>query len=457
MKVIRRIRSWSILVAAFVAGSLCATPASAQTNDDEEVVVVKAGRIITVTGDEIERGEIVIIDGKIELVGKRLEYPKSATIIDASTETVMPGLLHAATRYGAPNYGRSGVHANLAAIDDFYLDEIDLEPLLEAGFTAAAYQPPGNGIPGVATVVRLSGAEEDRVLDRRSYIRVTMTNPGRDKRVLAGALKKAQAEIDKVEKARKEWEEKKKKEAEEKAKKEAEEKKKNDGENGGEVSADDPKPDEKEKKEGEGEDGEKKEEKFEPPKIDPAHQPLVDLIQKKDGVFLLIEIGAASDYLHAEDALGEYADRPHHYHLQPSWRSDFHHIVEQLGEADALVMTSPMISRLPDTAVRYNLAGELALAGVKVALTPPNDSWWGIENFRSSIANLTRAGMSRADAAKALALSPWTLVGLDGRFGSIEKGKDADLIFLDRDFLDPSARVTRVMTNGTVTWESEEN
>jgi hypothetical protein len=41
-------------------------------SDDEVFVVVRAGRIITDGGDEILRGEIVLVDGKISLVGKNL-------------------------------------------------------------------------------------------------------------------------------------------------------------------------------------------------------------------------------------------------------------------------------------------------------------------------------------------------------------------------------------------------
>ena len=56
---------------AAIAFALSLGQGGARAQDAERIVVVKAGRIITVTGEEIERGEIVIRDGKIELVDRK--------------------------------------------------------------------------------------------------------------------------------------------------------------------------------------------------------------------------------------------------------------------------------------------------------------------------------------------------------------------------------------------------
>jgi len=66
------------------------------------------------------------------------------------------------------------------------------------------------------------------------------------------------------------------------------------------------------------------------------------------------------------------------------------------------------------------------------------------------IALLVREGWTRAEALKAVTLHPARLLGLDSRLGSIEKDKDADLIFLDADPLDPLARVREVMIAGEI-------
>lgn len=448
-------RSTALLaIVAALAGAVGTLAGDALAQSDERLVVVKAGKVITVTGEEIERGEIIIRDGKIELVGKKLEYPASAVVIDAQDQTVMPGMLNAFSRFGLPNYNRSGVHGDYKAADDVVLDEIDFEPLLSAGFTAVAFDPPGGGIPGVASVYRTAGTDEQRLLDEQNYLLVWMTNPAGDKGAWRGAIRKAQAEIDKVEKARKEWEEKQKKEAEE-AKKKAEQEKAENKE--AEKKEGPPKP--AEPKPGDGKPEAPKEEKpkeFEPPKIDPAHQPIVDLIQKKDGARALLVLGGASDYLHAEDVFKDHKDLAHNYYLRLGVSSDFHYVAEKLGEQKAFVLAHGLIGRYPATVTRSNPVAELIAAGCEVALTPGSDSTFELDQYRARLADLVRAGLRRDDAIRAITIKPWKLIGLDGQFGSIEKGKAADLIFLDGDVLDPAARVKRVMVGGEVVWDDSE-
>ncbi len=436
------------LLCLLAAMAFSASPASAQ--HDDRIVVIKAGRIITVTGEEIERGEIVIRDGKIELVGRRLEYPAGATIIEARDQTVIPGLLNAFSRHGLPNYNRSGVGGDNKAADDVILGEIDFEPLVSNGFTAVALGPPGGGIPGLASVYRTAGAEDQRLLDSENYLLVWMSNPASDKGVWRGALTRAKAEIDKVEKARKEWEEKQKKEAEE-AKKKAEQEQ---NQPPAQQPAQQPAPPPKE--------GEKPAEakpeppKFEPPKIDPAHQPIVDLIQKKEGSRALIVLANAADLLHSEDVLKDWKDVAHNYYLRLGISSDFHHVAAQLGEKKAFVLAHPIIGRFPATANRSNPVAQLIEKGCTVALTPGSDSTFELEQYRTRLADLARAGVRREDAIKAVALHPWKLIGMEKEFGSIEKGKNADLVFLDGDILDPAARVQRVMILGETAWEAPE-
>jgi len=416
---------------------------------EEKIVVVKAGHVITVTGEDIENGEIVIRDGKIELVGKRLEYPAGATIIDAPNETVMPGLLNAFTRYGLANYNRSGVHGDNKGDEGVILDEIDFEPLLSNGYTAVAWCPAGGGIPGVASIYRTAGPTEERLLDAENYLLVWMTNPSSDKGVWRGAINKAQTEIDKVEKARKDWDEKQKKEAEE-AKKKAEQDKANGKE--GEQKPAEPKP-----ADGNGEaPKDEKPKEFEPPKIDPAHQPIVDLIQKKAGVKALIVLSGASDYLHAEEVLEDHEELAHNYYLRLGVSSDFHYVAKQLGEQKAFILTHGLIGRFPQTVNRNNPVAQFIEAGCEVALTPGSDSTFELEQYRTRLADQVRAGLRREDAIRAITLNPWKLIGMDKQFGSIEKGKTADLIFLDGDVLDLTAGVQRMMIAGEVVWENPE-
>jgi imidazolonepropionase-like amidohydrolase len=63
--------------------------------DDPPVLVIRAARIHTVTGEPIEHGMIVVRAGRIEAVGRELDVPTGARMIDVSDGVVTPGLIDA--------------------------------------------------------------------------------------------------------------------------------------------------------------------------------------------------------------------------------------------------------------------------------------------------------------------------------------------------------------------------
>jgi len=402
--------------------------------DREQVVVIRAGRIVTGTGETIENGMIVIVDGEITGVGRSVEHPRTARIIDARDQVVMPGLIHARTRHGLPNYGRTGQRANLKAADDIYAELIDFDELLRNGFTTAVFVPPGSGIPGRATVQRTGGPEAHRVLEETGYLRITMTAAGRDKATLRSALQAAQREIDKVETARKEWEKKQEEAAKEKP---AEAPK----EGTGGARADDDKREPEKKPDAPKE--------FTPPAIPAALRPIVDLIRREPGAVALIELGNASGLLHTEEVIGRYENLPVMFFLQ-STVGDFHNVVGRLGERGALVLTGPDLTRIPNTVIRYNTVAELFRAGAEVAVIPSGS----LDTMRSQLAELVRSGLPREDALRAITVNTARVAGVEDRLGTIEAGKHADLIFLDSDPLDGLSRVTRTMIRGETVWSS---
>ena len=71
------------------------------------------------------------------------------------------------------------------------------------------------------------------------------------------------------------------------------------------------------------------------------------------------------------------------------------------------------------------------------------------------LAELVRSGLSREDALKSLTLHPARAIGLGDRLGSLEKDKDADLLFFNGDPLDPHTRIERVMILGEIVWTAD--
>ncbi len=64
------------------------------------VFALVGGRVHTVSGSIIEKGTVVIRDGRIEAVGADVVVPRDAYAIDATGQHIYPGLINAATQVG---------------------------------------------------------------------------------------------------------------------------------------------------------------------------------------------------------------------------------------------------------------------------------------------------------------------------------------------------------------------
>jgi imidazolonepropionase-like amidohydrolase len=75
---------------------LAAAPLSAQSRP----VVIRGGTVLPVSGPAIPNGVVVLRDGKIAAVGASVPIPAGAEIIDATGQYVIPGLVDAASHIG---------------------------------------------------------------------------------------------------------------------------------------------------------------------------------------------------------------------------------------------------------------------------------------------------------------------------------------------------------------------
>ncbi len=416
-----------------LAAALPALAADAPAPEGERLTVILARKAITNAGKEIDDATIVIAGGKIHSIGHALEFPLNAHVIDARERVVMPGLIDARTRFGQPNYTRGEAHANWLVADEFQPAADEFDDLLDAGFTAVALYPAGAGLPGRALVVHTGGPASDRVLLSPAYLRVT-----NDKKTFREALERAKGEIDKVEKAREEFNKKQEAEKQAQEQKKKDEEKKSAGNPGSQPA---PPPASQPASQPATQPA------FQPPPIDPALQPLVDLIQKKPGLCALIEVNTSSEFLHMAEVLEKF-EIAHCFYLRNDMQSDLAYVADQLGQRKARVIMHPVIGRIPYSAERNHLVKRIAGAGCEVTLTPAGDNAREHSRLLGRLADLVREGWSRELALKAVTLHAARLLGLEARLGTLEKGKDADLIFLDGDPLDPTTRVRAVMIGG---------
>ncbi len=401
--------------------------ADAGTGDDEHLVVIRAGKIIPIVGDELDNGMIVLVNGRVRNIGRALEFPRNAKVIDARDRVVMPGLINPVSRFDQPRYSRSGVQAHLTVADEYFQREDGFEPLLRAGYTTVGLVPAGDGIPGRAMILRTGGPPEQRELQRVAYVWVNG-----DKKALLEALQRAKKEIEKVDKAREEFE-KKQKETPKAAPASAP------------ASAPATQP----------ASAPATQPAFEPPKIEPAYQPLVDLIQKKEGVVALIELGGGSDYLHARQVLSQF-EIAHKFVVRNNVQTDLQFVLDTLREDKPALVLWPFLHQVQFSTERINLVRDIAATGCEVTISPIGDSSASHNEIFERLAELVANGWDRAAALKSVTLQPAKLLGIDLRLGSIEKDKDADFIFLNRDPLEPLARVREVMIAGEIVHEVED-
>lgn len=98
---------------------------------------------------------------------------------------------------------------------------------------------------------------------------------------------------------------------------------------------------------------------------------------------------------------------------------------------------------------RLSLGGELEKLGIHPALTTWHPKM-SIELFPYQLAMVHSQGMSESEVLKAATIYPAAYAGLDDRIGTIECGKDADLLIWDGEPLDYYGKVRVMVIGGQV-------
>jgi imidazolonepropionase-like amidohydrolase len=73
-------------------------------------VLITNATVLTATGERIERGSVLMRDGKIAAVGASVQAPADATVVDGTGQWVTPGIIDAHSHLGV--YPSPGVDAN---------------------------------------------------------------------------------------------------------------------------------------------------------------------------------------------------------------------------------------------------------------------------------------------------------------------------------------------------------
>ncbi len=390
-------------------------------------IAIKGGKVLTITQGTIEGGTVLIEDGKIKAVGKDIELPPEAEVLDATGKWVMPGLIDAHSHmgiFGEPatemtidgNEMTDPVTPHLRAIDAINPADPAFKDTLSAGVTAAWTGPgSGNVVGGTGVVVKLvpGRAVEDMVVPGSESMKMALgENPkrvyGSQKKFPMTRMGNAAALRDALVKARTYME--KFRRAEEEAERESEEK------------------------------GTKVEPKY--PDRDLKMEMLAKCLRRE--FRCRIHAHRADDILTALRIAEEFDLDIAIEHATEGWKV-----------ADILAAKKIPCTVGPNDLFRAKLeledftlanAGILAKAGVKIAIQVD-----GVSNTRWLPVHagvLVRFGLPEEEALKAVTINAAEIVGVADRMGSLEPGKDADIAIFDGHPFCTFTRCEKVFING---------
>lgn len=366
--------------------------------------------------EPIENGVLVIADGKVLAVGPASEVtvPEGARIVDATGKFVTPGLVEAHGHMGIHEDGEgwSGNDTNemtdpngagLRALDGIDPSELGMKDALRGGVTSAVVKPgSGNPIGGRTAAVKMWGRVVDEMLISQDVsVKAALgENPKRvygDKKVLPSTRMGTAKVIRDAFVAASNYAAKR-------------------------AAA---------------------EEKSEPFDRDLE---LETLAQVLDGTLAWDQhCHRADDIATAIRLRDEFG-----YRLVINHGTEGHLIADYLAEKDVDVIVGPLMTSRSKVELRNRTLSTPAVldrAGVRIALT--TDAPVIPINFLIHEATLAvKEGLDPVVALESITINPAAMLGLDDRIGSLEPGKDADVVVWSADPLDIHARAERVYVEG---------
>lgn len=403
------------------------------------LLAIRVGKAETIAKGTIEHAVILVENGKIVTIGEDLPIERGIPVLDRPNWVVMPGLVNAYSRIGLDSEGGDDSAAEVKASAEIYAEAKEFQEIVKYGITTLGLYPAGNGVPGQACAIRpLGKSKEELLLADSCYLKIIARASPSAKKLIQDGFKKADEYAEKEKKAREKFDKDKKGKKEEKK----EEPKPAPGAAQEPAAAEDPKPEEK------------KDDGFVPPEPEPKAKPWVDL--RAGRLRGLVSINSAAEYLHFLDAIGKETFA-WDLRLVVQRESDVFYVADKktydldfdgIGDRKCRVVMEPVLSVTPGTMRNRNLAMELTKAGAKVVFIPRNDTLMDAKAWLANVGEIVAANLDRNVALRAVTLEPAELLGVEKRVGSLEKGKDANLIFFNGDPLEPTSRLEAVMLDG---------
>jgi imidazolonepropionase-like amidohydrolase len=393
---------------AVAAAIVIAAPAAAQT------IAITGGRVFPVSGPAIDGGTVIVTNGKITAVGANVTVPAGAQRIDATGKWVTPGFINSSTQLGVVEVsqvnatrdmtarGKDNIAAAFTVWEGLNPNSVMLAPARNEGITTVAVIPAGGLVSGQAALLNvIPGTTTDMIVKAP----VAMVAEIGD---AASAGVSSRGEL--IVKLRELLEDTRFFQTRRAAYERAETR------------------------------------DFAASRLD--LQAMIPVIEGR--LPLIITVDRASDI----DAALRLA-REFNLKIIIGGGAEAWMVADRLAAARVPVLTGAM-NNIPGgfaaLGQRQENAAMLRRAGVSVALIGNagggDEEAFNVRNLKQEAGNAVAYGMSWDDALRSVTLTPAEIFGVTDRFGSLQPGRDANVVIWSGDPFEFTTRAERVFISG---------
>jgi imidazolonepropionase-like amidohydrolase len=424
LSVILAILCFCVFAAAFNFPGTSKLFAAERPDAPPSVILIQNATVLTVSHGTIEHGSILIRDGKIAEVAQSIAQPKGAQVIDAGGQFVMPGIIDCHSHIavdGSVNEGSVSVSSMVNIADVLDPDDISIYRDLAGGVTTAnILHGSANSIGGQTVVIKLRWGVPAAKLPFEGAVPgikfALGENPkrsngsrGGEKRYPAtrmGVEETIRAAFTEARDYKIKWDDYNKK-----------------------ISST----------------GKNADKNIIPPRRDLRLEPLVEVLEGKR-------------YLHShcyrEDEILMLLRVAKEFGFKVR---TFQHVLEGYKVADEIAAAGAGASTFSDwwsykveayDAIPYN-AALMTRRGVVVSINS-DDAEEATHLNQEAAKSIKYGGLTHDEALKLVTINPAIQLGIDKRVGSIDVGKDADLVIYNHDPLSAYAVVQKTIIDGRV-------
>lgn len=419
-------RRLSIALILAMAGATL--PALAQ-----ETIAIQGAKLLTVTHGVIENGTVLVENGKISEVGANVRVPSGAKVIDARGKVVTPGLIDSGNFLGLVEIPAEKITVDSTEYTDPMHPELRvldaLNPASEwvrvsraAGITNAVSTPaPGNLIAGQSAVISLDGETVEQmvvkspaalVINLGEASKETYAEKNKPPTTRMGQMAMLRQEFLKAQHYRAEHEAYAKQQAE--------------GKTGEDTSSSN---------------GQRS---FGPPGRDLKMEALLEALDGKLPV--VVRANRVSDLEMALRLAEEFRLRLILSGAAGAWR-----IADELAAKKIPVIVGRILiqpNRMETLDARLENAALLYKAGVSISIQSGSNE--SVRELPFEIEYAVSYGLPEDAALAAVTINPARLFGVDDRLGSLDIGKQANLLVLDGMPFRVKTHVLTELINGKV-------